>query len=332
MSRLVFISHRHADKAIASVLNEHLQKWQVSKDQIFQSSDSKGGANIGGNVNKELTDALSEARLVLLVYTTADADWSYCMWECGVAMDPARGTTSTRVIVFRTTEEEPPVLRDLVSVPIYDKTEVKRFVTDFFQKSGWIKEKEAFFPKITDKILDDYTDALFEDLERVAPKEKEEERRRWDVFTLALDAQTVQKVLETDKSANGKTSWDLIQKQSVVVYDFGEALKHFGYVPQKRGLSLGDLIERWSEEMAEEKEDATPREWIDELCTEMLRAIKDRPSKPIWALMRSRHYRGWWFYPIVNHVRVKGDGSMEFDVYMYRLPGSLPTQAEPSSE
>jgi hypothetical protein len=38
MSGLVFISHRTADEPIAIVLNEHLQRWQLTEDEIFQSS------------------------------------------------------------------------------------------------------------------------------------------------------------------------------------------------------------------------------------------------------------------------------------------------------
>jgi hypothetical protein len=30
----------------------------------------------------------------------------------------------------------------------------------------------------------------------------------------------------------------------------------------------------------------------------------------------------------VNHQRIKADGSMEFDIYMYRVPGNLPSAVE----
>jgi hypothetical protein len=43
-----------------------------------------------------LLRALGEARLVLLVFTKADADWSYCLYECGVAIDPEQGDSPTR--------------------------------------------------------------------------------------------------------------------------------------------------------------------------------------------------------------------------------------------
>ena len=79
-------------------------------------------------MNKELLGALSEVRLVLLVYTVADADWSYCMWECGVAVDPTQGDTPTRIVVFRATEDVPNVLQDLVSVRTSNEHDIKSFV------------------------------------------------------------------------------------------------------------------------------------------------------------------------------------------------------------
>jgi hypothetical protein len=57
----------------------------------------------------------------------------------------------------------------------------------------------------------------------------------------------------------------------------------------------------------------------------MNRAIDDIPAQPTWELMRSLVYAEWWFYPIVNHVRLLSNGGWEFDIYMYRFPGKLPT-------
>jgi hypothetical protein len=107
---------------------------------------------------------------------------------------------------------------------------------------------------------------------------------------------------------------------------------HFGYVAKMRDLALSQLIQRWREEMADEEDDTTPRDWINELCEELLRAIRNTPAKPRWALLRSRMSPGWWFYPVVNHQRIKGDGSMEFEVYMFRLPGALPPRVDLPNE
>jgi hypothetical protein len=330
MPRLVFISHRHADVPLATVLNNHLQKWQVGREEIFQSSNADGGAHLGGQLNKELLQALSDARIVLLIYTIADADWSYCMWECGVATDPRQGDSPTRIVVFRTTEDVPPVLRDLVSVRTSDERDVRRFVQQFFTEKGWIKDNDAFNARVSDKVLDEYARALYTDLIEVTPKTRAEERRRWDVFTLMFTAGTLQEILQSHigKQDMSEETRNLILNRGQVVYDFGQALMHFGYVAGTRGLNLMNLIQRWSEEVANEPDEATPRDWINELCEEMLRAARNTPAKPTWAVMLSRLFPAWWFLPIVNHQRIKVDGSTEFDIYMYRLPGQLPSKVE----
>jgi hypothetical protein len=52
--------------------------------------------------------------VVLLVYTTEDQDWSYCMWECGVAMKP--DAPQTRIVVLQCAAETPNVFEDRVRV------------------------------------------------------------------------------------------------------------------------------------------------------------------------------------------------------------------------
>jgi hypothetical protein len=326
--RLLFISHRHADEPLASVLNLHLQKWQVSRDEIFQSSNAEGGARFGRQLNKELLLALGEARLVFLIYTIADADWSYCMWECGVATDPMQGDTPTRIIVLRTTEDVPPVLKDLASVQATDQREVRKFVQQFFQEKDWVRREGAFNPKVSDQVLDDYATALHADLMKHVPKTKAEERRRWDMFTLMFSSTAVEEILRSHVAHESMSEHtrDLILGRGEVVYDFGQALVHFGYDSATRGLSLSDLFTRWLEDAAKKPQEAAPRRWIEELCHELLRAIRKNPAKPSWAMTTSSLHPGWWFYPIVNHQRIKADGSMEFEIYMYRVPGELPPQ------
>ena len=99
---------------------------------------------------------------------------------------------------------------------------------------------------------------------------------------------------------------------------------HFGYVAGTRGLNLMNLVQRWSEEVANEPDEATPRDWINELCEEMLRAARNTPAKPTWAVMLSRLFPGWWFFPIVNHQRMKVDGSNHWLLHAASARRSLP--------
>jgi hypothetical protein len=143
------------------------------------------------------------------------------------------------------------------------------------------------------------------------------------MFTLSFDAQSVREIIMShgDRREISGTTLSLIQSKGEVVYDFGQALVHFGFDPKTSGLKLADLIHRWlSEGPTEEKA------WINELCEELLRAMRSTPAKPVWALILSGLYPNWWFYPVVAHQRIKHNGGMQFDIYMYRVPGALPAR------
>jgi len=119
----------------------------------------------------------------------------------------------------------------------------------------------------------------------------------------------------------------LIQENGMIVYDFGQALLHFGYVPSVRGLTLAQLVGQWRDGQDQATLTATSLDWAVELCAELLRALRDVPAQPSWALFRSQMFPDWWLYPVVSSARIEADGSIEFDVNMYRVPGVLPARA-----
>jgi hypothetical protein len=136
---------------------------------------------------------------------------------------------------------------------------------------------------------------------------------------LRFEALSVQRIL-AESQKDHDDAVNLIQREGKVVYDFGQALLHFGYDANVRDLTLSHLTERWCGQVGAD----SPRDWIAELGAELLRAFKNMPAKPSWALMLSQLYLDWWFYPLVNTERIGADGSIEIDIHMYRLPGTLP--------
>ena len=133
---LIFISHRHSDKRIADVINKHLRSWNVRGGQIYQSSSPQQGTRPGTVLSEDLKKKLSQANLLILVYTLPDEDWSYCMWECGVATDPK--TEHTRIIVLQCTESAPTVYQDHLRVAV-NREGIHDFVGRFHRDS-------EFFP------------------------------------------------------------------------------------------------------------------------------------------------------------------------------------------
>lgn len=307
----------------------------MAPEEIFQSSDSQASTVIGEPLRPQLKQALGEARLVLLIYTISDNDWEFCVWECGVATNAKDETPDTRVVLFQMCNHPSRLFQDEVVFKLHSEDVVK-FVEQFHRHKGFFKKDVAFQPTINQNILRKRADDLYNDLIHFSLPGKLEERYRWDRFTLSIPTNLIREVRECNKTARSESSetdkakrttacekaLDIIQNNAEVVDAFGQALLHFGYTSGARDLTLDRLVARWRETVAGAGD---PQGWIQELCEEVNRSIEDRPSQPSWELMRSALYPGWWFYPILNHARLKPDGGFEFDVYLYRVPGALPT-------
>ena len=165
--RVIFISHRPADKEIADAIRDTLQDWGSGRISIFQSSDPQRSTRIGEPLSAELKNALVNADVVLLVYTFTDQDWFYCMWECGVATDPER--ERTKVVVFQCTDDMPAPFQDQVRVKITEE-EIRKFTEQFHKNSDLFPEfDQAFSPDIEEDSIDRKSKALYERLIKVVP-------------------------------------------------------------------------------------------------------------------------------------------------------------------
>ena len=86
---VVFISHKHSDSPIAETIAKFVKNKSAGNARVhLSSSPDFEGPRFGQPINTELKHALGESDLVILVYTDEREDWSWCMWECGVAVDP----------------------------------------------------------------------------------------------------------------------------------------------------------------------------------------------------------------------------------------------------
>ncbi len=128
---LIFISHRHVDSAIASKVAELLREWTVNQVRIYLSSDPDfEGPTPGPQLTDQLKRTLGESDVVLLVYTSDTEDWSYCMWECGIAIDP-NDQKKTEVIVLQCGADGPKPFGDRLRVNLCDLVSIRRFLTTF---------------------------------------------------------------------------------------------------------------------------------------------------------------------------------------------------------
>jgi hypothetical protein len=304
----IFISHRFADKPIADVIRRNLERWGF--DDIYQAGGPGAGPRVGDSLTDELRAALEDVDLVILVYTFTDEDWSWCMWECGLATHP-RQADATRVVLFRCSKyDSPRQFAQQVNVDV-DIEGIRNFTKQLHRDEGFFKGRPAYRPRLSDEGLEALSKDFYEDLRSVIPSGQKEERYRWDRFTLKLEPPADRLNLET----NDDEVVNLIQSELFVTQPFGNALAHFGYANLEGNLKLSDLIGRWTEETRDREN--VSNEWIKGLCLEIQRAIRAYPAEPTWQELNSVMFSSISYYPVLNHVRVLPDGSTEFDVYFY---------------
>jgi hypothetical protein len=94
-------------------------------------------------LNQQLIKALRQTDALIVVYTSGTNDWSYVMYECGVATDESGDVTNT--YVFQCMNEVPVVFTDTFMVNVRKREELKRFCRQLFKSSD-------FFPKQSQPI------------------------------------------------------------------------------------------------------------------------------------------------------------------------------------
>lgn len=323
----IFISHRHDDELIAETVTKHLQEWSVDAKTIFRSSDPKGGLAAGDKIKEAIKEKLENVNLLILLYTYADVDWSHCMWECGITEGQA--TAKTRIVVFQCTEDEPTVYRNEVRVKITPNG-IRSFVEDFHKTPGFIPSAEgeaetAFQPKISEDVIVARSERMFSDLDEAIPSGIASSKHLWDFIRLSLGAKDVAQI------KNSLNENDAIQKisESVEIREprfvgignsVDTAVRQFGYGSYENGLKLTNLVNRWR------ASDKTKKPaWIFDVHNALYRCITNTPSAAVANTFKSvREDADWWFFPVVTRMRNDRDDSIEFDMYLIRVPSSSP--------
>jgi len=137
---LFFISHKHADKELAEVFADFINKQSGGRVRLYLSSSWKYEGPRFDNLNTALTNALWEAEALLLVYTQADQDWSYCMYEWGVTRQ--KGSPPTRTVLFQCADAVPAPLGDEVRYNARTEEDTRKFVNSFLTDKHFFPARE----------------------------------------------------------------------------------------------------------------------------------------------------------------------------------------------
>jgi hypothetical protein len=317
----VFISHRHDDVEIVNVISDHLKEWGVDKDSIFQSTDPSNGLTPGNNIKDELEEKLTKVNLLLLIYTDNNADWSYCMWECGIAQ--GKSTVPTRTVVFQCTSDEPTVFQNELRIDVRSLIEIQRFVETFHKQADFIPGNEnsnGLYPDISDEIMLKRSERFFGELNEVVPPGTFSSRHMWDFIRLRLDSSNVTNI----ENEGNKEKKLLIIKEHLEILEpkyptvggsVDTAIKQFGFVGYTKELKMHSIIDRWIEE------DSTGNDaWVYNIYEAIYQSLTNSQSVPLGNIMKSvRINVDWWFLPVITRMRSYSDNSREFDLYLVQV-------------
>jgi hypothetical protein len=315
---LLFVSHKHSDSEIANVIHEFVRDRSGNRVRVFQSSSAwADGPRFGRPLKPQLAEALWDASMVILVYTTPDHDWSYCMWECGVATDPQ--SPDTRPIVFQCGRDYPQLFAGEVRVNVRTFLDVQRFVNQLMTTPNFFPGYEP----ITDfhansQGVQQAAQTFYDSLQRVLPPDDEEAAETiepswpYPFLRLELSSEIVGRISDEPSERRASTSVEAVLDSQVVESD-GELRRIFGRnqkIPSQTRFRV--LVDGWTEKFPQFEPT-----WLKALSEQISAAVRGMFPTLRWELMRGMDdYDGTWYAPVVNCVRTIGSSQcMQFDVY-----------------
>ena len=308
---LIFISHKHADKNVASIIGNWIDDLTAGNVDVFLSSDSEFDTpEIGQDLSKDLGKNLLKAGVVILVYTSADHDWSYCTWECGVALTP--GTPDTRIMCIQCQNDIPNILANDVRVVVSDEESVISFAK-MFKDKNFIPNHDKKITGLSEKKIIDRGKELQSDLIKALPGEPVENWSGWPYLRLEISNSKISNAAKFDSEKSVEAIYQSLQNDAVITDSSTSAPTLFGKEDITLNSRFNDLVENWRK-----IQDAASDFWIYTLAQQILDSSnKNIPNLKEWA--RFRPASGVSEY-IVGIGRVKRmSTSTSFDCYFYRL-------------
>jgi hypothetical protein len=317
---LLFISHKHSDKKIADVIRSFVSLYSGGRVEVFQTSSSEGKtATPGAVVKKELIKNLTRANVVILVYTAANENWNFCMWECGVASYPHTPEgADTKTILLRCGADTPALFLETVNIhgrdPVHIQTLTNMLLTnpDLFPGLGRaVTDFHSDGPEVAGAAAD-----LYQKLLPVLPPEKEDPSIEWPAspflqFEIGFgDVDSIKKIGPKNRpEASG-----VIQEKCIIRSADKYAEQLFGVPSFPSDMSFKQLADSWRENYPDSQS-----KWIEALSGQMMDGAMWRFPKPAWNLMQGLN-DDCWYAPVLNRVRkIPVQQAMQFDVYFYKF-------------
>lgn len=114
----VFVSHKHADHALAVEVKKALEG--LARPKLIDCFVSGIDIAAGMDWRREIRSVLARSHLLVLLYTTPSNNWDWCLYETGLytrfEKDPKTEVSSV-VCLFNPGQSSPSAIADLQGVP-----------------------------------------------------------------------------------------------------------------------------------------------------------------------------------------------------------------------
>ncbi|HEY6890038.1 MAG TPA: toll/interleukin-1 receptor domain-containing protein [Solirubrobacter sp.] len=308
---LVFISHKHSDREIAETIARFIRTKTAGKVRVhLSSSPNFEGPRLGKHLNDELKRALGAAEAVILVFTSETEDWSWCMWECGIATNP-NDPHPTSVVVVQCGPDKPKPFADQLSVDARDLDSLQTFVRTLLAGTDLFVHRDAPVTGFAAEGLEvkEFAAELHGKLDEVLPAGVGAERSTptSPYLRLRLDDETAKQLRTAYLEGDPEKCLPIVGAKAEIAESAG--VESVFDMRLDAGATLGDVLTAWRIEHPGNQEAG----WFSALAEQVESAIVGtlRPVK--WAPFRTTNGRA--DVPYVAASR-RIAGGVEFDVYV----------------
>lgn len=310
-----FISHKHADADIARALADFVRDvGQANVDIHLSSASEFEGPRVAREVNDELRQALARTQVLFLVYTDERHDWSYCMWECGVATDP-NDTTRTNVVVIQCGAEAPVVYGSTLRVDATSPESVEAFVSQLCTSSSFIPQRDEPLTgyDVREQRLKELAQRLYSDLEGPIQRHRREiaEQVTSPFVKIELAGAIVDEIRDADPTEREERAMRaLLEQARIESSQRADGLFNVAIGPETPFSRLaGHEVRAGSASMPP---------WLQSVVRQVVAAIRQEFLPVAWAPFEADG--GRLHLPFVSSYSVPGDGaSCSFNIAFMRV-------------
>ncbi|MEM6539062.1 MAG: toll/interleukin-1 receptor domain-containing protein [Pseudomonadota bacterium] len=308
----VFISHRLEDAEIAKAVSAALK--DLSQDiELYLAGNSKHrNSEFGSTLKDDIASVLDETEVVLILYTHEDEDWSWVMWETGVATDP-RNPEKTRIIPISLTGAVPRVFEGKLVVDAQSQESMRTFFKQLCKDPNFFPGLNCALTRREDNWIEEQADKLHKVLAEISPAGIQR-FRRCDRFLLRLEVEAVELLQSNTKAMPGAEAMEQILAAAQIITPSPQVSRHFGMAEVAEHTTLAKMRASWELDRAETGiATCETRPWTVIVVEELWRICNNYRPKLTWEPFLGVSDQDWLFPLVIEHAKFP-DGAYEFDI------------------